>query len=357
MQARLKLLVLIVGKYAGLFRLAQLLTRTGLRILCYHGISLGDEHVFRPKLFMSPRTFEQRLLFLKRHNYSVLPLGEAVKQLQQGSLPPRGVVITIDDGFYGSYRVARPLLERLSMPVTVYVTTYYVLEQTPVFGIAVAYMFWKTRKSVLDLTGLGLPLSGTVSLQDPAAQGTMTQIIEYGECQCDERRRSALARALGERLAVSYDTIAQLRMLSLMRIEELRELAMAGMDIQLHTHRHRFPDDEAVALQEIADNRAVLSSASQAQLEHFCYPSGEWSLRHWPWLVAAGVKTATTCEPGLNFPGAPPLRLRRFLDGDNVSAIEFEAELCGYTEIFRIARRAIRNVLKGRHDEMPLPRK
>ena len=348
MRAHLKRAFLIASKYAGLFWLAGLLTRRGLRILCFHGSSLDDEHLFRPKLFMRAATLARRLAFLKRAGFPVLPLGEAVERLRAGTLPARAVAVTIDDGFYGTYRDAAPLFRRLAMPATLYITSYYVVRRNPVYGLVVQYMFWKTQREEADLGGLVPEIRGTVSLRDAAVRTrVMDQIVDYGEARCDEAARCALARALGERLGVDYDEIVKRRMLGLMSVEELRGVAAAGLDVQSHTHRHRFPMEEAVARQELVDNRAALEPAIEKRLEHFCYPSGEWSARQWPWLEAAGMKTATTCDEGINYAATPPLALRRFVDGEDISPIEFEAKLSGYADMLRAGRQGIRRLLGG----------
>src|SRR5438105_2486444 len=44
-----------------------------LLILCYHGVSLDDEHEWNPELYMSPERFRQRLMMLDAGGYSVLP--------------------------------------------------------------------------------------------------------------------------------------------------------------------------------------------------------------------------------------------------------------------------------------------
>jgi hypothetical protein len=80
----IKLGSLKIARGAGLFAASQRLTASGLRILCYHGISTGDEHRFRPKLFMKSETFERRMEWLKRQGYRVIRLGEAVRRMQVG---------------------------------------------------------------------------------------------------------------------------------------------------------------------------------------------------------------------------------------------------------------------------------
>ena len=47
------------------------------------------------------------------------------------------------------------------------------------------------------------------------------------------------------------------------------------------------------------------------------------------------TSSATTCNADLNYPDKPSLELKRFLDGENISDIEFEAELSGFNELLR----------------------
>ena len=89
----------------------------------------------------------------------------------------------------------------------------------------------------------------------------------------------------------------QARSLSLMTMEEIRETAEAGVSIQLHTHRHRFPVDEHAVRREIEDNRAVLESVPGVSAHHFCYPSGDWSEEQWPWLEQARVRQRGDVRP------------------------------------------------------------
>jgi peptidoglycan/xylan/chitin deacetylase (PgdA/CDA1 family) len=100
--------------------------------------------------------------------------------------------------------------------------------------------------------------------------------------------------------------------------------------------------DHSLVREEIAENRALLRDLTTSHLDHFCYPSGEYDLRVLGLLRSLGVRSATTCKAGFNYPGDDPLQLRRFLDGENVSEIEFEAELSGAFEIARHVRSAVR---------------
>ncbi len=329
-----KLVAYRAAKALGLFEVARTLTRRKLRILAYHGTELSDESRFGPTMFIRPETFAARLELLRRE-YPVLPLGEAVRRLKDGTLPPCAVAITIDDGFHSTAVRAAPLLGEAGLPATVYVTSYYVQRDVPVFRLAMQYCFWKSSARAIDVGTLGAGVEGILPIgTDAEKQEVVWELVNYGERHLDEPGRTALLEATAAQLGVDVGPIVRERILHLMTPDEVRATG-AVLDVQLHTHRHRFPDDPIQARAEIEENRRVLAPLVDRPLVHFCYPSGFWSEALFPVLAAAGVETATTCEGGLNGPDAHPYALSRFFDGEHVTALEFEAELSGAAELLR----------------------
>lgn len=326
-------------KWLGLFRLSSIISENGLQILCYHGFALDDEASFLPRLFIKPSTFRERMKFLSDSGFHVIPLSDALELLARRDLPPNCVVLTIDDGFAGVYQRALPILLQFQFPVTTYVTSYNVLKETPVFSLFIQYLFWRTEKQQLIMEGLDLPLEPVMSISSPSEKERLIErITEFGENRLDEPGRGQLARALAGRLGLDYQRIVHSRILSMMTAAEIRAAISSGMDIQLHTHRHRLPIDHGQLLREIADNRAVLEPMVGKSLQHLCYPSGIWSQEQWSSLTEAGILSAMTCIPGLNYPDTPRLGLKRFLDGEHITSIEFEAELRGFTDLLRRGR-------------------
>lgn len=324
----------------GLFKLSSYFARRALRIICYHGFEIDDESGFRPMTFIKTETFRKRLDFLKSNNFNVIGIKEALELIKTDDLPPDSVVITIDDGFYSTYKIGVPILREYSFPAVVYVTTYYVINQTPVFRLAVQYIFWKTTSSHVNTSQLGCCNPGTVNITNPADREKLVwEIIDYGENRCDKEEREKILLKLGEKLDVSLDHIKKSRMLNMMNPGELTEIQQKGITLELHTHRHHFPADKSVALSEIDENRKFLDSELGIQTEHFCYPSGLWKQIQIPWLENAGIKSAVTCDPGLNYSSTHKFALNRFLDGENISQIEFQAELYGFSEFMRKLKR------------------
>src|SRR5687767_10751386 len=99
-----------------------------LLILCYHGLSLADEHHWS-NLYVTEQHFAARLALLRASGYDVLPLDAAIRGLYDGTLPPRSVAVTFDDGFADFYIKGQPILRASGVPATVYLTTYYAADQ------------------------------------------------------------------------------------------------------------------------------------------------------------------------------------------------------------------------------------
>ena len=153
---KVKLIILFIAKYCGLFLLARLMTSHGLRIICYHGFSTSDEHLFRPKLFMTKAVFERRLNKIIQMKFSVISLDQAVESLKNGQNLTNSLVITVDDGWHGVTDIAGPLFSQHKFPWTLYLTTYYVQKKTQVTNVAIQYLCWKSicpQINIHDLNG------------------------------------------------------------------------------------------------------------------------------------------------------------------------------------------------------------
>lgn len=338
-QPHLREIGLRVAKAVGLFKLSRRLTRRRLRILCYHGIWL-DERQRNPFnfLYMHPERFARRLSLLRKLGYPVLPLEQALLQLDDGTLPPAAVAITIDDGWYGTYRHMVPELSRHEMPATIYLTTYHAAKQTAVFGVALQYLLQTSPERTLDCALLPLPFKVRIDLDDATARAKLHEdLSQHATTQLDARERDALLARIAYILGADWARIIDGRYFHLMSLDEAVECAARGIDFQLHTHRHRVVTGNGVCIaEEIAANRDFLAMISAKVATHFCYPSGEWEPEHLPHLRAAGVRSATTTEIGLCSRNTERLALPRILDGDRVSELEFEAELCGLMELKRL---------------------
>lgn len=304
--------------------------RRRLLILAYHGVSSDDEHLWNGALYLSRETFRARMLALEKFGASVLPLGEAVERMYAGDLPERAVALTFDDGAYDFYSRAFPVIREFGFPVTLYLTTFYSRAALPVFDTFCSYLLWKARGETLDLCALtGSASELRLATEDARAEASGMLRRFASEQKMSAEEKDNLLRSLAEELKVDYDELHARRVLHLIGPGETRELSEAGVDVQLHTHRHRTPDRRELFLREIEDNRAEIRAMTGREATHFCYPSGVYDRAFLPWLEEARVETATTCETGYASRESERLLLPRLLDVSALSEIEFEGWLTG----------------------------
>ncbi len=304
--------------------------RRRLAILAYHSISLSDEHLWNNGQFVEAEVFRSRLQTLKKLGCNVLPLGEAVTRLYAGDLPDRAAVITFDDGTSDFHRKAFPIIKEFGFPVTLYLTTFYTEYNRPVFDLMCLYLLWKGRGEVLDLKEIAGPESRYDLRDDSARVAAFERIHAFiREKKLQAEDKDALLASLAAQLGVDYESMIEQRVMHNLAPDEVKRLAASGVDIQLHTHRHRAPLDRKLFVREIEDNRESIRRMTGRIATHFCYPSGVYDRSFLPWLKESGVVSATTCETGLASPASDPLLLPRLLDVSGLSTIEFEGLLTG----------------------------
>lgn len=110
-------------------------------ILCYHEVDAAPSHETIPRrtatgaktteqlrYTASPEAFREQLDYLEQNGYHVIPLADLVDFLKgrRAELPPKAVVITVDDGWLCAYTDIFPELRRRGMPWTLFVYPHIV---------------------------------------------------------------------------------------------------------------------------------------------------------------------------------------------------------------------------------------
>ena len=105
---------------------------SGALILGYHRIAGEDWDPF--SLSVAPGHFAEHLDVLRRHARP-LSVGQLVRGIEHGRLPPASVAVTFDDGYADNLSRAKPLLEGYGIPATMFVTTAPLAETTGFSGV------------------------------------------------------------------------------------------------------------------------------------------------------------------------------------------------------------------------------
>ena len=310
--------------------------RRRLLILCYHGVALRDEHEWDPEVFVTPAFLRRRFEILRDGGYAVLPLGPAIDLLRAGELPQRAVAITFDDGFYDFSAAAVPLLQEFGYAATLYLSTYHCVYQRPLLLLSLEYLLWRARGTKFPahiLSGHAIAADLTrVTERKSLARRLASAARTFGN---DRDKQMIWLSQIADSLGVDWQDFLQSRILHFMSPSEVTEVSRRGIDVQLHTHRHRTPRDEKSFRLEILENREIVESLTNLPATHFCYPEGDCDATFFSWLRDLGVKTATTCATGLAKRESNPLALPRFVDTSLQTELMFGSWLSGVAGMSR----------------------
>ena len=105
------------GKYANSIR--------SIPILCYHQFTTGS--LAERRLEVSAENFERQMRFLSEEGFQVIPLKRLLAILKgKSAIPPKAVVLTIDDGYLSVYTYAYPVLKKYGFSATLFVYTDFI---------------------------------------------------------------------------------------------------------------------------------------------------------------------------------------------------------------------------------------
>lgn len=334
----MKIFILYLLRSFGFFTFSRFLIRKNFLIIAYHGVEINDESSFSPNLFIKRLTLERRMEYLKNEGFNVLGLDEALKKLDADILPKNSVVITVDDGWYSTMYHADRVFSKHAYPYTIYITSYYAKKKLPVLNVVLRYLLWSCSKHTIKLDLLAIPeLSGMYFLSDTKEKNELQRkLFEYFNSLETVNQKTEFIKNISNLLGVDYKRIETERYLGLLSFSEIKDLSDQGVNIQLHTHKHTIPfNDREKFENEISENKYYLNSYVRNKLEHFCYPSGQHNPNCESVLKSMGILSATTCEPGFITKKTNPYYLPRFIDGENIAKIIFEAEVCGVSDLLR----------------------
>jgi peptidoglycan/xylan/chitin deacetylase (PgdA/CDA1 family) len=94
----------------------------GALILGYHRVTKVERDEY--EVCVTPKHFAEQMETLSKHAYPI-QLTELVQCLKAGSVPPKSVAVTFDDGYADNLYEAKPVLEKFAIPATVFVCTAY----------------------------------------------------------------------------------------------------------------------------------------------------------------------------------------------------------------------------------------
>ncbi|WP_041355854.1 polysaccharide deacetylase family protein [Nitrosococcus halophilus] len=283
--------------------------RARLSVLIYHRVLPSSDPLMPGE--PDAAQFRWQMELLARY-FNPLPLAEAARRLWEGTLPPRAVSVTFDDGYADNVEVALPILQQVGVPATFFIATGY-LDGGWMWNDKVIEALRRMPDGELDLTEEGLEVC---SLSNTADRLTAVEQILARLKYLSWEEREAQAQVLAQRCRVPLSNSL------MMTSSQVRELHQAGMEIGAHTRNHPILASLArvSAEQEIAASKAWLEDLLGESVRLFAYPNGkpgkDYLQEHVDIVRGLGFEAAVSTAWGVASSRSDPWQLPRFTPWD-----------------------------------------
>ena len=273
---------------------------SGVAVLCYHGVissSLADSRIPFRELHVTGEELESHCRFL-REECNPISLDTWKATFHGGPpLPPRPVLLTFDDGYRSVFKLARPILQKYSIPAIIFVCSDPVEKGELLWYDAAARSM--TESEVNAVGRLPYPQWGEACAK-----------FDMRVCEGDPS--------------------------SVLSLSELKILATTpGIEIGGHTMNHvrlATADREDQNLQVIR-NKQCLEEWTGTSIRAFAYPNGlpekDYNRDSIEIVRAAGYEFAfTTVQKFAKTDRLPSLEIARFVMLAGISQQELAHRLC-----------------------------
>jgi peptidoglycan/xylan/chitin deacetylase (PgdA/CDA1 family) len=273
----------------GLLERAAGSTPGRVHVLTYHRVA---ERADWPDLYPglvsdAPAAFAEQMEYLARSGRAVSMEQVLAAARGDAELPPGAVTVTFDDAYQDFAECAWPVLERLGLPVTLFVPTDYADRPAP--------GFWWDRLYHAVNEAEPERLAEALDASKPSDRLALVRRSRDRIKNLPHEQALEFVTDLCARLGVEQSRCAVLDW------EQLRGLAKQGVTLCPHTRAHPLLNrvDEDRIVEEVAGSFADLRREVGEPLPVFAWPSGAWSPAAVRKLEAQGLELSFTTRRGV----------------------------------------------------------
>lgn len=300
-------------------------------VLAYHRVcDLGNENDFPydPELVSAtPEDFSWQMDFVRRH-FEIITFERLIESLDRRvPLPRRALIVTFDDGHRDNYEHAFPVLRRLGLSATIFLSTGYIGGQSTFWFDRVAHLFYRAPRGTLAIPDIAF----AADLQDVKSRRAAAQRMQHILERVRNGERLEILRQL--ELLVPLAPCDDTGISGALSWAQVREMSEAGIEIGSHAVTHPVLtalDDDALD-RELRESRRTIEQNTGKACDVIAYPVG--GPRAFDERVTAaarhsGYKLGVSYTSGTNLiRGIEPFAIRRMHVERYTSRAYFECML------------------------------
>ena len=258
----------------------------------------------QPGMVVTVPTFERQLAFLDRY-FEIGPLGE----LDGHAIRTRGrrprCVITFDDGWRDNHDLALPILHKLRLPATIFLTTDFVGTERVFWHTELVYLILQTEFSHVlgdEQTMARYPVVVRERLRRCAGSPSASRVedadalVETLKTTCDEIVIRGLIQTLSQAAGIAGPLFPARRFF--LDWDQVAEMAANGFEIGSHGCSHRIMTrlSPKEAHDELVRSKAEIERRLGRTVDHFAFPNENANETLITLAGQAGYRTACVAD-------------------------------------------------------------
>ena len=314
----------------------------------YHGFTDEENHEgienYQGK-HLNVGLFRSQIKYITK-NYNVISLNQYIDACTtREKLPPKSIIITIDDGYKSNYALAFPIFKEFDIPATIFLTTDFIDNKNYLWVDRLEYAINKTKKKNLKLEITNKKES--FDLDSYNGKIVSDKSIRLKLKSLDNEIIDKVIQEVEVKLDVKLsETLNVPQIYEPLEWDEISEMINTSkVDIGSHTHKHLLLAnyDNEVIKNELSLSKKIIERETGINTRLFCYPNGaigDFNEKTQSLIKESGYSCALTTVRGTNNAISNLYELKRF-GVDNSDLKSFIMTISG----IRFFLSEIRNIL------------
>lgn len=296
----IKMSIAMVYFYSGIFFLVRAINNVlgrRLTIVTYHRVTnknVEDIESSLPYLFVSKSSFEAQIKFYKTF-YNVIRLSDLNKYKKGTDLPNNSLIITFDDGYEDNYKIAFPILKKMKVPSTIYLTTDYIGTENIVWWDEIYY-----RLSILLNNGdINQYQNVDEELKNIIQKFSDNPVQLFSELSRLEK--TGINRLIDSLRNITRGTSNFIQSNKFMTWEQAISMRRC-VEFGSHTCSHvslAMVDAQRAQI-ELSNSRLIIRKSTGAKAISFAYPTGHYLKNTSELVKKSGYEYALTLDGGID---------------------------------------------------------
>ncbi len=295
-----------------------------ITILTYHAI-IDEQLPVRDWCFLESKAFEKQMKYLKK-NFKLVSLSKAIKLIDSGNIKEPTAVITFDDGFQNNFTVAFPILRKLAIPATIFLSTKFVDTNETIWFCRINRAIAKTKKNILKWKHFNINISEEKDMSSVKIQNKLKELTHQE--LLDETKKIILELGEDPNALIGIN-----EPYSMLNNDAVTKMVSSDLiEFGAHTHSHAILGKITNSEKKIEINKSIhdVQQITTHPCELFAYPNGgplDFNRKCIEILESSGIRAAVTMISGPNGNNAQLMKLKRNGIAGDIGMHEFEVKV------------------------------